>query len=73
MQVVLSSELDPMQEVLSHARGSMSISCKGFYPPHARGSVYLVQVVLSLEWFMQGVLASYARGSVIKVAEYMTQ
>ena len=33
----------------------------------------LLQEVLSLEWFMQGVLASYARGSVIKVAEYMTQ
>ena len=33
----------------------------------------LLQEVLSLEWFMQGVLAFYARGSVIKVAEYMTQ
>ena len=59
MQEVPSyARVSVMQEVLSHARGSMS---------------NLLQGDLSLEWFMQGDLASHARGSVIKVAEYMTQ
>ena len=55
-----------MQVVLSSgARGSV-ISRKGFYPFHARGSVSGVDL-------MQGVLASHARGSGIRVGEVMQE